>query len=155
GRLALGRDAELTVEPGALLRVAHASESKSLLVPATLETWDRRLDAALETLDAGAYVDVDFRFFRRLRVAGGPRADLLAQSVHDRLAGLLPGTAAGAGRRSLSGLAVGPRVATELDVTPELAVGASYGEGFRSLDGPQAPPLVHRPYSKVRSVEVG
>src|SRR5204862_516627 len=57
GRLWLGRDAELTVEPGAVLRVAHASEGKSLLVPATLRTWDRRLDAGLETLDAGAYID--------------------------------------------------------------------------------------------------
>src|SRR5262249_54067137 len=127
----------------------------SLLVPATLETWDRRLDAGLETLDAGAYVDLDFRLFRRLRIAGGPRADLLSQSVDAQLAGLLPGTTAGAGRRSLSGLSVGPRVTTELDVTPELGMGASYGEGFRSLDGPQAPPLVHRPYSKVHSVEVG
>ena len=151
--LSLGQSASVVVEPGVLVRAAHVDQSKSLLVPATLEVWDRRLSAGLGTLDAGAYVDVDLRLFGRLRVAGGPRADLLSQTVDDRLpAALALGTTA---KRHLDGIAFGPRVTAELDVTPGLAAGASYGEGFRSVDAAQIPASVNRPYSKVRSLEVG
>jgi outer membrane receptor protein involved in Fe transport len=151
--LAVGRSAEVVVEPGMLMRAAHVDQSKNLLVPSTLQVWDRRLDAALGTLDAGAYVDVDVRLFRRLRIAGGPRADLLAQTVHDRLANA---DAADTGaRRNLDAVAFSPRITAELDVVPGLDVGASYGEGFRSIDAAQVPGNLSKPYSKVRSVEVG
>ncbi|HEX4334279.1 MAG TPA: TonB-dependent receptor [Polyangiaceae bacterium] len=151
--LALGSFGELVVEPGVLMRAAHVNQSKSLLVPDTLVVWDRRLDAGIGTLDAGAYVDLDLRLWKRLRIAGGPRADLLAQTVDDRLVGVVAlGTGA---RQHLDGLAVSPRVTAELDVTSDVAVGASYGEGFRSVDAAQIPGTVRKPYSKVRSFETG
>jgi iron complex outermembrane receptor protein len=152
-RLVLGKSAELVVEPGALFRAAGVNQSKSLLVPSTLAVWDRRVDAGLATLDAGAYVDLDLRLFRRLRIAGGPRVDLLAQVVDDRAPGSSSlGTEA---RRDLDGIAFSPRITTELEVASGLSVGASYGEGFRSVDAAQIPGTVQRPYSKVRSAEVG
>lgn len=156
--LALGKSGELVLEPGMVVRVGDTEQTRSLLVPSTLDAWDRRTDAELNTLDVGAYLDVDVRLFDRLRIAGGPRVDVLAVSVHDRLAGQIPAGAAPelhGERRSALGVAVGPRVTAEYAVTPGLAVSTSYGEGFRSLNPPSLEDGATRPFSKVRSVELG
>ena len=72
------------VEPGVTVRVGHTGQTKSLLDPNdALTVWDRRIDAQLDTLDAGAYVDFDVRLFKRLHLSGGPRADLLIESIDD------------------------------------------------------------------------
>jgi TonB family protein len=184
---------EATTEPGVYVRAGHTDQAKSLLSPTTLEAWDRRLDAGLDTLDAGAYLDLDLRFWKRLRISGGVRVDLLYVSVNDHLlydvaaaqaltpnlaaapadVGVVPGSL-----RATQGVAVGPRVTAQYDITPELTPVVSYGEGFRSLDAtanvatstgsmltPPAPgtiggagPSIREgasPYSKVRSVEAG
>ena len=66
---------EAVFEPGIHVRAGHTDQAKSLLVPDVLSVWDRRFDAGIATLDAGAYVDVDMRFWRRLRVSTAfPRA---------------------------------------------------------------------------------
>ena len=168
---------ETTVEPGLNVRAGHTDQAKSLLDPKTLVAWDRRLDAGLNTLDAGAYLDLDLRFWKTLRVSGGVRADLLDVSVEDRLgydlprgAPIPPGAASvvpGA-NRAAQGIAAGPRITVEYDAVPEIAAVASYGEGFRSLDATAnvataagvagEGPSIHEggvPYSKVRSVEGG
>jgi outer membrane receptor protein involved in Fe transport len=123
-------------------------------------------------LDAGAYLDVDVRAFRRLRLSGGVRSDFLAVSVNDRLAYDLPANAAAAGipgaLRSTLGVPISPRVTAEYEVVPELSLAASYGEGFRSLganatvatsDGiAGAGPTIRegaKPFSKIRSLEAG
>jgi iron complex outermembrane receptor protein len=174
---------EGAVEPGVTLRVGHTDQSKSLLNPVNppnvvagraLQAWDRRADDSLESFDAGGYVDLDVRLWRRLRISGGIRADLLGVSVDDHLqnavpagiapAGALPGTV-----RAVQGLAAGPRVTAEWDITPEIAPVVSYGEGFRSLGASsnaaasaQSPVSLQpnlqegsTPYSKVNSVEAG
>ncbi len=140
---------EVTTEPGVYVRAGHTDQTKSLLNPTTLQAWDRRLDAGLDTLDAGAYLDLDLRFWKRLRLSGGVRADLLYVSVNDRLpydlaavqalspnlqtaqgfSGVVPGSI-----RATQGVAIGPRATLEYDITPEIAPVVSYGEGFRSLD---------------------
>ena len=155
----LGDFIEVTGEPGILVRAGHTDQTKSLLDPAQLFAWDRRIDAGLDTLDAGAYVDVDVRLWKHLRVSGGPRADLLVESVDDRLASVVPVGAAPAGalpgaRRNLEAIAAGPRITAEYAITPSIAPVVSYGEGFRSLDENR---LVEgaSPYSKVRSLEAG
>jgi iron complex outermembrane receptor protein len=145
----LGSWFEATTEPGIYLRAGHTDQTKSLLSPTTLQAWDRRLDAGLDTLDAGAYLDLDLRFWKRLRLSGGLRADLLDVAVNDHLlydvaavqaltpnlaaapadAGVVPGSI-----RATQGMAVGPRVTAQYDIAPELAPVVSYGEGFRSLD---------------------
>jgi iron complex outermembrane receptor protein len=166
---------EVGAEPGVYARVGHTGQTKSLLDPKTLQAWDRRLDDGVDSLDAGAYLDLDLRFWKRARLSGGVRADLLYASIDDRLgydvpAGLAPpGSLAGA-VRATQGVAAGPRVTAEYDVTPEIAPVVSYGEGFRSLDatanlalapGSRSPgggPSLQEgstPYSKVRSVEAG
>jgi iron complex outermembrane receptor protein len=164
---------ELSVEPGINLRVGHTDQSKSLINPNTLAVWDRRQNAGLDTLDAGAYLDANFRIFRHARLSGGVRADLLSVSVNDRLGydvpeaerqpGFLPGS-----NRAAQGVVVSPRVTAEYDFIPQLTGVVSYGEGFRSLqananvatsDGISgAGPSIReggKPYSKVRSYEIG
>jgi outer membrane receptor protein involved in Fe transport len=151
--------AQISAEPGVTLRVGQTEQTKSLLAPSDLEAWDRRVDAGLQTLDAGAYLDLDLRLFRRLRISGGPRADLLVVGIHDRLANVVPAGTAPPGalpeaRRDVEGVAAGPRVTVAYDLSPELTPVASYGEGFRSLDA-QTLAEGAVPYSKIRSVEVG
>jgi outer membrane receptor protein involved in Fe transport len=164
---------EVSCEPGVNFRIGHSDQRKSLLKPSTLEAWDRRLAAGLDTLDVGAYLDAGLRLWRRARLSGGVRADLLAVTVDDRLGydalaassatGILPGS-----QRSAQGIALSPRVTAEYDLVPELTFALSYGQGFRSLqatanvatsDGISgAGPSVRegaRPFSKVRSYEAG
>lgn len=143
--LALGTAAQLAVEPGVQVRVGHTDQSRKLLVPSTLQVWDTRADAALDSLDAGAYVDLDLRLLKRLRISGGPRVDVLRVGIDDHLAG---------GTRDVSGVAFGPRVTVEYDVARQITPVASYGEGFRSIDA-DALQQGSTPYSKVRSVEAG
>jgi hypothetical protein len=151
---------EATVEPGVFVRIAHTDQSKSLLDPnAQLQVWDRRIDAGLNTLDAGSYLDLDLRLFKKLRISGGPRADLLLVSIDDRLAGLVPAgptppVLTGAAVRGVEGIAAGPRVTASFDVTHQITLSISYGEGFRSLDVSNLQEGA-APYSKVRSVEGG
>ncbi|MDP9151383.1 MAG: TonB-dependent receptor, partial [Myxococcota bacterium] len=165
---------EASAEPGVSLRFGLTDQTKSLIDPSNLQAWDRRVDDGLETLDAGAYVDLDLRLGKRLRVSGGVRADVLAVSLNDRLANVAPTGQAPTGalpgsRRAVQGVAAGPRVTVAFDLTPEIAPVVSYGEGFRSLGGSanagasgstatgaQAGlPEGGTPYSKVRSVETG
>ncbi|HEX3343974.1 MAG TPA: TonB-dependent receptor, partial [Polyangiaceae bacterium] len=156
----LGDVGEAAAEPGIFVRLGHTEQTKSLLDPnRSLQVWDRRIDAGLDTLDIGAYLDVDLRLFKRLHVSGGPRADLLLTSVDDHLAGLVPAGAtpsvlAGAAVRGVEGIAAGPRITASYDVTRELAPVVSYGEGFRSLDVQNLQEGA-TPYSKIRSVEAG
>ncbi len=164
---------EATTEPGIYVRAGHTDQTKSLISPETLQPWDRRLDAGLDTLDAGAYLDLDLRFWRRLRLSGGVRADLLYVSVDDRIGYDVPPAEAAAGTipgsiRGTQGVAAGPRATVEYDIVPEFAPVVSYGEGFRSLDATAnvatstgtagAGPSIQEggtPYSKVRAVEAG
>jgi TonB family protein len=155
----LGETVEVVGEPGVTFRAGHTDQSRSLLVPDTLLVWDRRIDAALETLDAGAYLDLDVRLLKRLRISGGPRVDLLAVSVDDRLAGAGASSSAPAGilpgaRTDVAGVAVGPRVTVAYEATPVIVPVVSYGQGFRSLDAASLTEGA-RPYSLVRSVEGG
>jgi iron complex outermembrane receptor protein len=157
----LGQTLEVTVEPGATLRVGHTSQAKNLLDPRDLQPWDKRIGVGLDTLDAGAYVDLDLRVFKRLRVSGGPRVDLLSVGIDDHLANVVPAgiateqpaALAGAARHAF-GIAVGPRVTVAYEMASELSVVASYGEGFRSL-GASSLREGDAPFSRIRSAEAG
>lgn len=171
--LRVGSWLEVTTEPGVFIRAGNTDQAKSLLSPQTLSVWDRRLDDSLQTLDAGAYIDLDLHFWKRLRVSGGIRADLLSVTVNDRLgydvppAQATPGTIPGL-TRSAQGVAVGPRVTLEYNLSPNIAATLAYGEGFRSLDasanvassggvtgGRPGIQESGRPFSKVSSYELG
>jgi iron complex outermembrane recepter protein len=171
--LRLASFSELSIEPGVSVRVGHTDQTKSLLSPNTLAVWDRRLNAGLDTLDAGAYLDAGFRFWKRARLSGGVRADLLGVSVNNRLgydvpaSQVVPGALPGS-NRSAQGVAISPRVTAEFDFAPQLTAVVSYGEGFRSLQATanvatsdgisgEGPSIKEggKPYSKVRSYEVG
>ncbi|HSY22042.1 MAG TPA: TonB-dependent receptor, partial [Polyangiaceae bacterium] len=111
---------------------------------------------------------------KKLRIAGGVRADFLDVSVEDRLAGIVPPIQTGAlpgAFTNVAGVAPGPRVTVSYEAFPELIPVVSAGEGFRSLDagsltqcnGPGAPPTSGQvspckpgaPYSQVTSFEAG
>jgi len=150
---------EAVLEPGVLIRLGHTDQTKSLIDSTDLSVWDRRIDASLSTLDAGAYVDVDVRLWKKLHITGGPRADLLLVSIDDHLAGLVPAGSTpsvltGAAVRDVEGIAAGPRASVSYDASPEITPSVSYGEGFRSLD---VSTLQEggTPYSKIRSLEAG
>jgi hypothetical protein len=148
----------IQLEPGTYVRAGHTDQTKSLIDPSNLQVWDRRIDAGLDTLDVGAYVDLSLRL-GRLHLAGGPRADLLVISVDDHLAGLVPAGStpavlAGASVRGVEGVAAGPRVTASYDVTDTVVPSVSYGEGFRSLDVGNLQEGAS-PYSKIRSLEGG
>ena len=141
----LGGHTEFGIEPGVFLRVGHTNQAKSLLVPNDLTVWDRRLDAGLRTLDAGAYLDLEFLAWKGVRISGGPRVDVLSVAIDDSITN---------GKREAFGVSVGPRVTAQYSIAKPLALVASYGEGFRSLDTTRLKDGA-TPYSKVRSVEVG
>jgi len=156
----LGAIGDLAAEPGVVFRVGHTDQARSLLDPndPNLAAWDRRIDASLDTLDAGAYVDLDLRLFKHLHVAGGPRADILLVNVDDHLANVVPAGAAPSyaqpgAVRDVEGIAAGPRVTASYDF-PGISPVVSYGEGFRSLDVTNLQEGA-TPYSKIRSVEGG
>jgi iron complex outermembrane recepter protein len=147
---------EIVTEPGLFVRAAHTDQTKSLLVPSTLMTWDKRIDTGIFSFDLGAYFDVDARFFRRLRISGGPRADLLWIAVNDRLVNDLPpvpGASPGA-RRNVAGVAPGFRVTAEYAIATWFVPALSFGQGFRSLAAEWLNPG-SKPYSEVLSVEAG
>jgi iron complex outermembrane receptor protein len=141
----VGPGVEVVAEPGVFARAGHTRQTKSLLDPTTLERWDRRTDATLGTFDAAAYLDLDVRVGKRLRVSGGPRVDVLAVSVDDFIAG---------SRRDVAGVVVGPHVTVAYDLGFGVVPVVSYGEGFRSLDAAHVQDGA-QPYSRVRSVEAG
>jgi outer membrane receptor protein involved in Fe transport len=154
--LRLGRETALGVEPGLFVRGGNGKQRKSLIDPGDTSVWDRRLDAELRTLDAGAYLDLDLKLGRMLEVTGGLRADVLLAEVDDRLAGVNGSDGENAGaERSVAGIAAGPRITVVYRPTPGFSAQASYGEGFRSLPVPYLEDGMSRPFSKVRSVEVG
>ncbi len=130
--LALGQVAELVIEPGLIARAGHTDETHDLAAT-------RLLDASVLTFDVGSYVDLDLRIAKRLRISGGVRADLLMDALDVRTA---------------TDAFVGPRATVELEVARDLAVSASYGEGFRSRDAATLGPT-DSTYTRVRSVEVG
>jgi hypothetical protein len=165
---------DVVAEPGLTLRAGHTDQTKSLLDPTPcpavpsgaatppcgyLQAWDRRVDASLDTLDAGAYLDLDIRLWKRLRLSGGLRADLLMVSVDNTLANVVPAGFAAPNALpgdivDVEGVALGPRVTAEYELTPSLSPVVSYGQGFRSLDA-QSLTEGATPYSKVASVEAG
>ena len=155
--LRLGRAAALVLEPGLFFRAGHTQLEKNLLDPNSLERWDRRMRSEVTSLDLGAYFDAEIWLWKRFRVAGGPRIDLLARSIDDQL-GFGEGEFASTrkpGRRAAAGVAVGPRFSLDYAFTPELSLAAAYGEGFRSLDPARIREGNSKPFTRVRSVEVG
>jgi len=133
----VGTFLEVVVEPGVSLRGGHTEQSKSLVNPADLDPWDYRENYGLDTLDLAGYVDLDLRFWEKLRISGGARADFLDVVINNNLAGVVPPIPAGALQgsvASIAGVAPGPRVTAAYELIPELTPVISAGEGFRSLD---------------------
>jgi hypothetical protein len=153
-------EVEAVAEPGTFVRAAHTDQTKSLHVPSTLLAWDRRIDAGVFSLDVAAYLDVDVRLWKRLRVSGGPRADLLWVSVDDHLAGELPAPAplpgaAPASQHDVAGVAPGVHVTAEYEIARWILPAVSYGQGFRSLAVERITQGASKPYSRVNSIEGG
>ena len=150
-----GASIELGFEPGVYLRFGHTEQSKNLLVPEDLSVWDQRLAAGLGTLDAGAYLDLDLLLWKRLRITGGARIDLLSVTIDDQLAnGTSSATNKDGAQRTATGFSIGPRISAQYALAKTLSFIASYGEGYRSLDAAHLR-QGDTPYSKVRSAELG
>jgi iron complex outermembrane receptor protein len=146
---------EAVIEPGLFGRLSATDQTKSLLVPSSLAAWDRRIDAGVKALDLGVYVDLDVRLWRRLRLAGGPRADLLWVTVDDRLAATFPPPGGAPLHRDAVGVAPGFRATAEYEVWRWLLPSVSVGRGFRSLAAERIGRGQSEPYSAVTSIEGG
>lgn len=150
-----------TVEVGADSRFDVIEQAQNLLDASVRnQTWDRRVDARLQSVDLGIWGDLDWTFTRYLTVRAGLRADVLSYDVEDRLGNFAPSTRPQDAfipgfRRSALGLAWGPRTSIEVRPLDWLSLLAAYGEGYRS---PQARVLddgEEAPFSKVRSADLG
>ena len=147
------------VEAGLAARFDLIEQAQNLLQAPQNETWDRRVDASVRGVDAGAWLDLDWHVTDYVRIRGGLRGDVLFYDIDDRLGNFRPlfrpDTYIVGFRRSAFGLAAGPRASIEVRPIRELAFLVAYGEGYRSPqarlleDGEQAP------YSKVRSGDLG
>jgi hypothetical protein len=151
---------QMVMEPGTFVRIGHTDQTKSLLVPSSLVEWDRRIDAGIDSLDAAVYVDLDVRLWKKLRVSGGPRADLLWVSVDDRLANVLPAPPSPSGappssRHDAVGVAPGVHVTAEYEIAPWISPAVSFGQGFRSMAAERIAQGTTRPYARVISIEGG
>ncbi len=158
-KILLSKDLVAHVEPGFSLRAATSEQQQNLLMPPDNQTWDRRIDATIRSTDLGAYLDLDLRAFRKLKLAGGVRADVLFYDVDDRLANNAPSfrrvSYVPGYRRTALGVAAGPRASIEYALLPWLTPVLSYGVGYRS---PQARVLAEgerAPYTTVTSYEAG
>lgn len=168
----VGNVLEVVTETGVSLRVGQSKQTKNLVNPSNLAPWDYLESYGLNTVDLAAYLDLDLRFWKKLRLSGGARVDFLDVGIDDKLAGVVPPVAAGALRGSfmnVAGVAPGPRVTVAYEALPELTPVVSAGEGFRSLDAAsltrcnaavasstELPPCKPgSPYSQVTSFELG
>jgi iron complex outermembrane receptor protein len=169
----VGTVLELVSETGIALRAGSSEQTKNLVNPANLAPWDYRESYGLHTLDLAAYLDLDLRFWKKLRISGGARVDFLAVGIENKLAGVVPPVATGAlpgSFTNVAGVAPGPRVTVAYEALPELTPVVSLGQGFRSLDAasltlcnaPSATPTRQSPpcspgvpYSQVTSFELG
>jgi hypothetical protein len=132
-----GNFLEVVLEPGVSLRAGHTDQSKDLVNPADLAPWDYRENYGLDSFDLAGYFDVDARFWKKLRISGGARADFLDVTIKNNLAGVVPPIPNGALQgttTSITGVAPGPRGTIAYELIPELTPVISAGEGFRSLD---------------------
>jgi iron complex outermembrane recepter protein len=147
------------VEVGIQTRLDLIDQEQNLLRAPQNETWDRRVDASITATDIGAYVDLDWELTQYVKVHGGLRADALYYQIDDRLRNFIPDFRREAHivgfRRSAMGLALGPRVALEVDPLPWLSVLAAYGEGYRSPQARMLDDGETAPFTKVRSADVG
>lgn len=147
------------VELGVQTRLDLRQQAQNLLQAPNNQTWDRRVDASVQGVDVGAYLDADLHVGEHVRVRGGARADFLFYGIDDRLGNYLPTYRAESYivgyRRSAAGLAAGPRATVEWTPITPLTLSVAYGEGYRS---PQARLLQDgetAPYAKVWSGDVG
>lgn len=148
-----------TLEVGLATRLDRIGQRQILVQAPQNQTWDERVDTSITGADIGTWLDLDVRLGERVHVRGGVRADALFYEVEDRLGNFVPAFRQDqyilGFRRSAMGMAVGPRVSSEVTLLPWLSGLAAYGEGYRS---PQARTLAdgeRAPFTKVRSADVG
>lgn len=144
---------------GLSFRADRIDQTQNLLQAPQNETWDQRVDAAVQAYDLGGWFDLDWQLSRYLHLRGGLRADVLFYDVDDRLGNFTPAFRRESHilgfRRTALGLALGPRATVELAPSGWSRVFVSYGEGFRSPQARQLSEGESAPFAKVRSVEVG
>lgn len=150
-----------TIELGMDGRLDVIDQAQNLL-DATVhsQTWDRRVDAGIRSVDLGLWGDLDWRIGEAVRARLGVRGDVLSFDVDDRLGNFAPlirprDSYIVGFRRSALGLAAGPRSSLELRVTPWLSVLAAYGEGYRSPQARQLEDGDRTPFSKVHAADLG
>jgi iron complex outermembrane receptor protein len=145
-RYKISEDLSLLLEPGMTFRTSSIDQSHAYVTPGEFHPLLTVADAAIRQTDLGGYLDLDLRLAKKLRIAGGVRADVLAFDVDERVS---------ATRRTAQGVAWGPRVGMQLEVTDWFHPFVSYGEGFRSPNALAVVDGQKTPFTKVRTLEGG
>lgn len=156
-RLLSWLDAQFT--RGADIELHVIDQAQNLIEAPSNQAWDRRVDASIRTFRSGLFLDGVVSVTKKARLHGGLRTDVMLFQVQDRLGNgqeSSPNASSSNGsRRTVAGVAWGPRVTLEVDPRPDLRLSAAYGQGYRS---PQALQLEERddiPFAKVHSYEIG
>jgi iron complex outermembrane recepter protein len=135
------------VEVGAVARVDSITQTETRLFPdGTINA--RTVDAAIDVLNVGAYLDAALYPFKRVVLRGGTRVDSISDTINDRTGnqGL---------ERTAQGVHVGNKAVIDYAAGQGVHLVASYGEGFRS---PQARELTEgqpMPFATIQSFEAG
>jgi iron complex outermembrane recepter protein len=158
---------EQSVEFGYYARYDHATPLVERLLAGTTTPYALENDVTADVVNLAGYVDADFRPTSWLRFHGGFRHEYFSYDVlfncQDQGGSYVAGTplatvCAGSGgapeRRSTGAGLFEPRVTALVQVTPTIALSASYGVGAQSLDA-QDISLGGAPFSEQKAVEGG
>lgn len=156
-RLLSWLDAQFT--RGADLELHLIDQAQDVIEVPANTPWDRRVDASIRTFRAGLFLDGVVTVTKKARFHGGLRTDVVLFQVHDRLSNGPTTNAINplstGNRRTMAGVAWGPRVTLEWDPRPDLRLSAAYGQGYRSPQALQVAEGDDIPFAKVHSYEVG
>ncbi len=145
-------------EVGASGRFDSIQQAQRLVQAPQGTTWDELVDASIGGADLGLYADMTMVVAEVFTFRVGGRADVLFYEVDDAFGNRIPDfrreTFIEGTHRSAAGVVGGPRTSARLQLG-EVALLASYGEGYRS---PQARTLAdgeEAPFTRVRSGDIG
>ncbi len=171
-RKVAGMEALFTM--GMQVRSDFIDQSEDLLYPAQNLIWRHMVDASMELLDLGTYLDSRWTILEGLVAHAGVRADSLFFEVNDRLGNQLYDitiTNYELGyRRDAQGTFIGPRFSLSIGPVEKsffkeripkslrpylwpMSVSVAYGEGFRSPQPRMLQEGEKAPFATVRSVE--
>ncbi|MDA3863624.1 MAG: TonB family protein [Deltaproteobacteria bacterium] len=154
---------------GVQLRSDWIEQSEDLILPAQNAIWRKNLDADIQIIDAGLFLDSEFALSKYIDLKAGLRADSLTYQIDDKLGNWQYNTPTVQNyelgkKRDAMGTFYGPRMSLKYNIFPGdesknifkgLALITAYGQGFRSPPPRTLEEGEDTPFAKVHSLETG